>query len=120
MNWQPNLSPAQLQQRTRIVQQVRQFFAVRDVLEVDTPLLMPAPVSDPYLETFAVSVMTPQGRAARYLQTSPEYAMKRLLAAGSGSIYQLCKAFRDDELGRFTGLSSPCWNGIALAWMIIS
>jgi lysyl-tRNA synthetase class 2 len=100
MRWQPNMSLQQLQQRAQIIQQLRQFFAARQVLEVDTPLLMPTPVTDPYLDTFSVSVMTHQGRKARYLQTSPEYAMKRLLAAGSGSIYQLCKAFRDDELGR--------------------
>ena len=100
MNWQPAMTPRQLCQRADIVQQVRQFFIVRDVLEVDTPLLMPTPVTDPYLETFSVSVMTDAGRKQRYLQTSPEYAMKRLLAGGSGSIFQLCKAFRDDELGR--------------------
>jgi len=100
MDWQPNISPQHLHQRAHILSQVRQFFAARQVLEVDTPLLMPTPVTDPYLESFSVAVLNTHGRERRYLQTSPEYAMKRLLAAGSGSIYQLCKAFRDDELGR--------------------
>ena len=89
-----------LQQRANIIQKIRRFFAERNVLEVATPLLMPAPVTDPYLETFSVDVLTGKGRQTRYLQTSPEYAMKRFLANGSGCIYQICKAFRDDECGR--------------------
>ena len=75
---------------------VRHFFKARGVLEVDTPLLGLAPVTDPYLDAFEV----PVSGVMHYLQTSPEYAMKRLLCQGSGSIYQLCKAFRVDELGR--------------------
>jgi lysyl-tRNA synthetase class 2 len=77
----------------------REFFAERGVLEVETPLLSAAAVTDPQIESLRVS-----GRglpAPAYLASSPEFAMKRLLAAGSGDIYQICKAFRDEERGRW-------------------
>lgn len=73
--------------------------ASRGVLEVDTPALASAPVSDPNIECVAVRVRHGTGTRQLYLQSSPEYAMKRLLAAGSGPIYQLGKAFRDGEQG---------------------
>ncbi|MDA8389371.1 MAG: EF-P lysine aminoacylase EpmA [Gammaproteobacteria bacterium] len=83
--------------RARLLQRTRAFFATREVLEVETPLLGHAGAADAQLAQFDV-------RAAHnevfYLQTSPEYAMKRLLASGSGSIYQICKAFRAEEKGR--------------------
>lgn len=82
--------------RAALYRQIRTFFAERQVVEVDTPLLADAPVTDPFLEALTVEH---QGKT-QYLQTSPEYAMKRLLAAGSGDIYQLCKAFRAEEAGR--------------------
>lgn len=78
---------------------IREFFAARGVLEVETPALSSAGVTDPAIESVianARSLGVPQ-----YLHTSPEFAMKRLLAAGSGDIYQLCRVFRDDELGRW-------------------
>jgi len=96
--WQPTAGRDALLARARLLAQIRRFFAERGVLEVETPLLGSYAVSDPAIEALAV----PAGvslRAPRYLQTSPEYAMKRLLAAGSGPIYQICKAFRDEELG---------------------
>lgn len=67
-------------------------------MEVETPLLASAPVTDPNIDAIAAS--RPNGEGEMYLQTSPEYAMKRLLAAGSGPIYQICKAFRQGERGR--------------------
>jgi lysyl-tRNA synthetase class 2 len=78
--------------RARLLADIRAFFAERDVIEVETPLLSAAPVTDPFIQAFSVS-------GSVYLQTSPEYAMKRLLAAGFPSMYQLTKAFRHEELG---------------------
>jgi elongation factor P--(R)-beta-lysine ligase len=77
----------------------RDFFAARGVLEVETPILSRAAVSDPQIESLATQIAGMSGQA--YLCPSPEYAMKRLLAAGSGDIYQICKVFRDGERGRW-------------------
>lgn len=89
--WRPTATTECLQLRANTYRLIRQFFAERDVLEVDTPLLCQAPVCDPNIE--------PVAAGERYLHTSPEYAMKRLLCAGSGDIYQLCKVFRQGEAG---------------------
>lgn len=75
---------------------VRHFFAERGVLEVDTPSLSHHGVTDRYMRSMTAQVSSTE---SGFLQTSPEYAMKRLLAAGSGSIYQICKAYRQDEMG---------------------
>ncbi len=82
---------------------IRRFFARRGVLEVETPLLCHAAGTDPNVHPFTAAFRQPgqsQGTTL-YLQTSPEFAMKRLLVAGSGSIYQICKAFRNEEPGRY-------------------
>lgn len=89
--WQPTADVAALQARAQLYKQIRTFFAARDVLEVETPLLCARAVTDPYIQAFCAD--------GKYLQTSPEYAMKRLLAAGVGSMYQICKAFRQEEAG---------------------
>jgi lysyl-tRNA synthetase class 2 len=82
--------------RAKIIAKIRQFFANKNILEVDTPLLASSSVTDPFLNPLSLLY----NKNTYYLQTSPEYAMKRLLCAGSGSIYQICKAFRNDEKGR--------------------
>lgn len=79
---------------------IRQFFADCAVLEVETPLLCRATGTDPQLDFFSTTLHYPPHNPTLFLQTSPEFAMKRLLAAGSGSIYQICKAFRNGESGR--------------------
>ncbi len=89
-----------LRQRAAILAAIRAFFAARGVLEVETPALSSAGASDPALESIVAQVAS-LGPRPQYLQTSPEFAMKRLLAAGSGDIYQICRVFRDDELGRW-------------------
>jgi len=93
--WRPSANIDNLGQRARLLAELRQFFAERGVLEVETPLLCTSGVTDPALSNFTV----PCGATERFLQTSPEYAMKRLLAAGSGDIYQIGKAFRMGEQG---------------------
>ena len=85
-----------MQQRARMLQTLRAFFAQREVLEVETPLLNRHAVTDRHIDSLPVSL----DPAGAWLHTSPEYAMKRLLAAGSGPIYQVCKVFRAGEAGR--------------------
>jgi lysyl-tRNA synthetase class 2 len=93
-------SHAILRLRAQLLAEIRAFFAARNVLEVETPALSSAGVSDLALDSVLATVRR-LGAAPYYLQTSPEYAMKRLLASGSGDIYQICRVFRDDELGRW-------------------
>jgi lysyl-tRNA synthetase class 2 len=82
-----------------MLETAREFFKSRGVLEVETPILSAAAVSDPQIESLATQIAGLPAR--RYLCPSPEYAMKRLLASGSGDIYQICKVFRDAERGRW-------------------
>lgn len=101
-SWSPTAEVALLRRRAELLARIRGFFAERGVLEVDTPTLAAAGVTDVHLENF-VTRFTGPGMAEGmdlYLQTSPEFHMKRLLAAGSGPIYQICKAYRNEESGR--------------------
>jgi elongation factor P--(R)-beta-lysine ligase len=96
--WRPTASLAALRRRAVALHATREFFRARDVLEVETPALVNAPVSDVNLGSARVEL--PGSTAAQFLHTSPEYAMKRLLAAGSGDIFQVCHVFRGAERGR--------------------
>ena len=108
-DWRPSASRERLQQRAAMFARLRAFFAALGVLEVDTPQLINFAVTDPHLHSAEVrwpatsahqhSMPSRARLPPRYLHTSPEYAMKRLLASGSGDIYQLCHVFRGDEHG---------------------
>jgi len=96
MNWEV------AKQRADLIAKVRRFFAERDVVEVETPCLSQGTVTDVHLEAFSVPLTVDKGNDVKlYLQTSPEFAMKRLLARGYQSIYQLGKAFRNEDQGRY-------------------
>jgi lysyl-tRNA synthetase class 2 len=104
-SWRPTATRERLARRAAALQQVRQFFAERSVLEVDTPVVVNAPVTDVHIHSaevrFPDDAATAGAAAARFfLHTSPEFAMKRLLAAGSGDIYQICHVARGLERGR--------------------
>ena len=99
LSWRPNATHAALRRRAALLARLRHFFASRGVLEVETPILSAAGVSDPQVESLSTRVSGLPG--ASYLSTSPEFPMKRLLASGIGDIYQLCKVFRDGEIGRW-------------------
>jgi lysyl-tRNA synthetase class 2 len=90
-----------LQLRAQVLNHIREFFANRNVLEVETPLLCSSTNPDPQIDSFTTAYVGPQAAhgVELYLQSSPEFAMKRLLCAGSGPIYQICKAFRQGERG---------------------
>jgi lysyl-tRNA synthetase class 2 len=96
-DWQPAASLDALRQRAAMLARARAWFASERVLEVQTPLLSASAASEPQVESI---VAHPSNRGPMYLQTSPEYPMKRLLAAGVGDCYQICAVFRDAESGR--------------------
>ena len=98
--YQPTCDLNAMRARAKMYAELRQFFAERDVLEVETPILSQAGVTDVYLASVQTTRHVQGTAHTHYLQTSPEFAMKRLLASGSGAIYQICKVFRDDEHGR--------------------
>ncbi len=98
--WRPQASLGTLRLRADLLASIREFFRQRDVLEVETPALSIAGCTDPNLEPLTACVGA-LGNRKHYLATSPEHPMKRLLAAGSGDIYQLCRVYRDGELGRW-------------------
>ncbi|WP_288418629.1 EF-P lysine aminoacylase EpmA [uncultured Acinetobacter sp.] len=96
----PTCSIEALKARAQLYRTIREFFAQRNVMEVETPIVSQAGVTDVHLASVQVQRHIEGRVQQQYLQTSPEFAMKRLLAAGSGPIYQICKVFRDDEHGR--------------------
>lgn len=96
-DFRPTASLEVLRLRAKLLAFTRRFFDAADYFEVDTPILSHERVIDPNIEPFVVSC-SPREQA--FLQTSPEFAMKRLLATGADAIYQLGKVFRRGELGR--------------------
>jgi lysyl-tRNA synthetase class 2 len=98
VDWQPSAAWSALRLRAGLLRETRTWFAELGVLEVETPCLAAAGVTDVHLQS--LEVRTADGERLGYLQTSPEYAMKRLLAAGAPDIYQLGHVFRGAERGR--------------------
>ena len=101
--WQSCATREVLQVRAQLLASIRQFFAQRQVLEVETPILSHAGTTDPNIESFCTQYFPPGASRAQgqtcYLATSPEFHMKRLLACGSGAIYQISRVFRNQEQG---------------------
>jgi lysyl-tRNA synthetase class 2 len=101
--WRPAATPDFLRLRAALLDRIREYFKRARVLEVETPVLSAAGATDPAIQSLSTAYHGPGARrdTRLYLHTSPEFPMKRLLAAGSGSIYQICKVFRDGECGRY-------------------
>lgn len=96
-NWQPTASIENLKKRAEITHTIRAFFYAKNITEVETPILNSHAVTDAYLDSLKLNFNDTQ---TGYLHTSPEYCMKRLLAAGLGNCYQITKAFRNHEQGK--------------------
>ncbi len=100
-DWRPSARVDVLRARALLFGRIRAFFDAAGVLEVETPILSHATTTDPALASLMTRVSLGNESRALYLHTSPELAMKRLLAAGSGPIYQIARVFRDGERGRY-------------------
>ena len=106
MSWQPSMNWQSAKQRAKLLAKIRAFFSARDIVEVDTPLLSHQTVTDAHLDAFMTQYnYSPDSHCdestSLYAQTSPEFSMKRLLASGYGCCYQICKAFRHEQHGRY-------------------
>ena len=101
--WQPSASIKNLLTRAKLIEEIRRFFTDRGLLEVETPVLSEFGVTDVHLATFSTEFISPFGDLSKtlWLSTSPEYHMKRLVAAGSGPIFQIGKVFRNEEAGTY-------------------
>ena len=101
-SWVPTASPKIIKKRAEMLQTIREFMRHHKVLEVETPVLCNSTVTDPHIESLSSKIHIGDNQAGKtfYLQTSPEYAMKRLLASGIGAIYQITRVFRDMESGK--------------------
>jgi lysyl-tRNA synthetase class 2 len=98
-NWQPTATKKVLIKRARILKKIRAFFDQRQLMEVETPILSQAALTDPHLDSIRCTTGEIM-KEKKYLHTSPEFPMKRLLATNMGAIYQICKVFRDGERGK--------------------
>lgn len=98
-SYAPSITLAMAQQRAQFINDIRQFFTSRQILEVQTPLLSQAGNTDTFLQSVAAQVTYQDKPCTYYLHTSPEFAMKRLLASWQVPIYQICPVFRDNEVG---------------------
>ena len=94
MSWEPSASLDVMKLRAQVNAQIRTFFQTRNVMEVETPIANQYAVTDLHIDSIATG-------NAKFLHTSPEYAMKRLLAFHKCDLYQLCKVFRANETGSF-------------------
>ncbi len=102
MGWRPSATLGNLRERARVLSRIRAFFEARGIWEVETPILSVAGTTDAHIDSFTTRYQGPgaAGGLPLYLHTSPEFPMKRLLAAGSGPIFQIAKVFRQGEMGR--------------------
>ena len=98
-DWRPRATLPVLRERARLLARIRAFFDERGLWEAQTQILDDGATTDPHIQSLSTRVRGPDGVRTRYLHTSPEFQMKRLLAAGSGPIYQIATVFRDEEAG---------------------
>jgi lysyl-tRNA synthetase class 2 len=117
-DWKPTAPIEALQMRARLNAMIRAFFAERGVLEVETPVLSAAGNTDPNIESFHLEYSGPAsaGASARWLRTSPEFPLKRLLAAGVGHCYELGRVFRNGEMGRLHNPEFTMLEWYRLGW----
>lgn len=117
--WQPTGSLMAAKKRAVLYQKIRAFFAERQVLEVETPILSHFGITDPHIASVVALFKPIEGLSNQetcYLHTSPEYAMKRLLAMGWPDCYQLAKVFRNGEVGRFHNPEFTLLEWYRLGW----
>ncbi len=123
-DWRPTATRALLEQRATALARAREFFAARQVLAVDTPIVVNAPVTDVHIHSAEVRFPDDQAAWAReehgrfFLHTSPEFGMKRLLAAGCGDIFQICHVVRGLERGRLHNAEFTLIEWYRLGWTL--
>ena len=101
-----------LRARRRILTALRHYLETRDFAEIETAILQVSPGNEAHLHAFATELVAPDGARQRlFLHTSPEFACKKLLAAGERRIFEFARVFRNREHGALHTRNSPCWNG---------